>query len=116
MSESERSEAFGTPDAAEVERLRREVAALREQLEGSAARGSGDSGRLRDLNQLEARIDSLNARNAKLMDTLKEARQQLLALREEVDRLGQPPSGTGCCWPCRPMRRSMCSLPGARCG
>lgn len=39
MSESERSEAFGTPDAAEVERLRREVAALREQLEGSAARG-----------------------------------------------------------------------------
>ncbi|MGL5441557.1 MAG: proteasome ATPase, partial [[Mycobacterium] stephanolepidis] len=45
--------------------------------------------------QLEARIDSLNARNAKLMDTLKEARQQLLALREEVDRLGQPPSGYG---------------------
>ena len=29
------------------------------------------------------------------MDTLKEARQQLLALREEVDRLGQPPSGYG---------------------
>ena len=34
-------------------------------------------------------------RNAKLMETLKEARQQLLALREEVDRLGQPPSGYG---------------------
>jgi len=29
------------------------------------------------------------------MDTLKEARQQLIALREEVDRLGQPPSGYG---------------------
>jgi proteasome-associated ATPase len=29
------------------------------------------------------------------METLKEARQQLLALREEVDRLGQPPSGYG---------------------
>jgi proteasome-associated ATPase len=29
------------------------------------------------------------------MDTLKDARQQLLALREEVDRLGQPPSGYG---------------------
>ncbi|MBF9521184.1 proteasome ATPase [Mycobacteroides chelonae] len=95
MSESERSEAYGTPDAAELERLRREVAALRQELEGSAAHGSGDTGRLRDLNQLEARIDSLNARNAKLMDTLKEARQQLLALREEVDRLGQPPSGYG---------------------
>ncbi|MBI3691018.1 MAG: proteasome ATPase, partial [Mycolicibacterium aromaticivorans] len=49
----------------------------------------------RDVHQLEARIDSLASRNAKLMDTLKEARQQLLALREEVDRLGQPPSGYG---------------------
>lgn len=98
MSESERSEAFGTPDAAELERLRREIAALRQELEDSAIQrgaSAGDTGRLRDLNQLEARIDSLNARNAKLMDTLKEARQQLLALREEVDRLGQPPSGYG---------------------
>nr|3M9H_A Chain A, Proteasome-associated ATPase [Mycobacterium tuberculosis H37Rv]3M9H_B Chain B, Proteasome-associated ATPase [Mycobacterium tuberculosis H37Rv]3M9H_C Chain C, Proteasome-associated ATPase [Mycobacterium tuberculosis H37Rv]3M9H_D Chain D, Proteasome-associated ATPase [Mycobacterium tuberculosis H37Rv]3M9H_E Chain E, Proteasome-associated ATPase [Mycobacterium tuberculosis H37Rv]3M9H_F Chain F, Proteasome-associated ATPase [Mycobacterium tuberculosis H37Rv] len=43
----------------------------------------------RDIHQLEARIDSLAARNSKLMETLKEARQQLLALREEVDRLGQ---------------------------
>ncbi|MUM18742.1 proteasome ATPase [Mycobacterium sp. CBMA271] len=95
MSESERSEAFSTPDAAEVERLRREIAALRQQLEDSATHAPGDAARLRDLNQLEARVDSLNARNAKLMDTLKEARQQLLALREEVDRLGQPPSGYG---------------------
>ncbi len=98
MSESERSEAFGTPDAAELERLRREIAALRQELEDSATQrgaSAGDTSRLRDLNQLEARIDSLNARNAKLMDTLKEARQQLLALREEVDRLGQPPSGYG---------------------
>ena len=51
--------------------------------------------RLRDIHQLEARIEQLASRNAKLMDTLKEARQQLLALREEVDRLGQPPSGYG---------------------
>jgi len=43
----------------------------------------------------KARIDSLASRNSKLMETLKEARQQLLALREEVDRLGQPPSGYG---------------------
>ncbi len=49
----------------------------------------------RDVHQLEARIDSLASRNSKLMETLKEARQQLLALREEVDRLGQPPSGYG---------------------
>ncbi|GAA2048698.1 proteasome ATPase [Williamsia deligens] len=44
---------------------------------------------------LQERVDTLSARNAKLLDTLKDARQQLLALREEVDRLGQPPSGYG---------------------
>ncbi|ABM14253.1 MULTISPECIES: proteasome ATPase [Mycolicibacterium] len=105
MSESERSEAsevFGTSpdsrlsseDAAELEQLRREAAILREQLEDAG--GLATSARAaRDVHQLEARIDSLAARNAKLMDTLKEARQQLLALREEVDRLGQPPSGYG---------------------
>ncbi len=82
-------------EAAELEELRREAAALREQLEQSV--GGSDSGlrSARDVHQLEARIDSLASRNAKLMDTLKEARQQLLALREEVDRLGQPPSGYG---------------------
>nr|AGS49632.1 bacterial proteasome-activating AAA-ATPase (PAN) [uncultured bacterium esnapd12] len=97
MSESERSEAFGTPissdDAAELDQLRREAAVLREQLEVAAGPSGLRSGR--DVHQLEARIDSLAARNAKLMETLKEARQQLLALREEVDRLGQPPSGYG---------------------
>ncbi|OAN27541.1 proteasome ATPase [Mycolicibacterium iranicum] len=105
MSESERSggsDAFGTSpsshlssdDAAELEQLRREAAALREQLENAVGSQSGLRS-ARDVHQLEARIDSLAARNAKLMDTLKEARQQLLALREEVDRLGQPPSGYG---------------------
>jgi len=93
MTESHRSDAFGAHDddeAAELEQLRREAAILREQLNGV----SGGQ-RSREVQQLEARIDSLAARNAKLMDTLKEARQQLLALREEVDRLGQPPSGYG---------------------
>ena len=89
MSESHRPDAFehGDDDAAEIEHLRREAALLREQLRSS--------GTTREVQQLEARLDSLNIRNAKLMDTLKEARQQLLALREEVDRLGQPPSGYG---------------------
>jgi proteasome-associated ATPase len=98
MSESERSEAFGTPmssdDAAELEDLRREAIALREQLETTLS-AQGGLRSARDVHQLEARIDSLAARNSKLMETLKEARQQLLALREEVDRLGQPPSGYG---------------------
>ncbi len=98
MSESERSESYGTSnsgdDVAELEELRREAAALREQLENAVGPQSGLRS-VRDVHQLEARIDSLAARNSKLMETLKEARQQLLALREEVDRLGQPPSGYG---------------------
>ena len=101
MGEFER-EAFGSPrepdlsdeDAAELEELRREAAILREQLE-NAVGSQSIAGSPRDVHQLEARIDSLAARNSKLMETLKEARQQLLALREEVDRLGQPPSGYG---------------------
>nr|A4TB65.1 RecName: Full=Proteasome-associated ATPase; AltName: Full=AAA ATPase forming ring-shaped complexes; Short=ARC; AltName: Full=Mycobacterial proteasome ATPase [Mycolicibacterium gilvum PYR-GCK]ABP45546.1 Vesicle-fusing ATPase [Mycolicibacterium gilvum PYR-GCK] len=108
MSESERPEAgdgtdalgaspdtpLSSEDAAELEQLRREASVLREQL-ADAAGTIGSARSVRDVHQLEARIDSLAARNAKLMDTLKEARQQLLALREEVDRLGQPPSGYG---------------------
>ncbi|MGV0790974.1 proteasome ATPase [Mycolicibacterium sp. XJ1819] len=105
MSESERSGAYSdgssphgsgmsSEDAAELEELRREAAILREQLENAVGPQSGLRS-ARDVHQLEARIDSLAARNAKLMETLKEARQQLLALREEVDRLGQPPSGYG---------------------
>ena len=85
---------MSSDDAAELEELRREAAALREQLENAVGAQSGLRS-ARDVHQLEARIDSLAARNSKLMDTLKEARQQLLALREEVDRLGQPPSGYG---------------------
>jgi proteasome-associated ATPase len=101
MGEFER-EPFGSPrepdlsaeDAAELEELRREASILREQLDNAGgSHGAGHSPR--DVNQLEARIDSLASRNSKLMETLKEARQQLLALREEVDRLGQPPSGYG---------------------
>ncbi|MBX5487310.1 Proteasome-associated ATPase [Mycolicibacterium hassiacum DSM 44199] len=105
MSGSERSEAYSddfrkrdsglsSDEAAELEQLRREAAMLREQLENAVGSQSGARS-ARDVQQLEARIDSLAARNAKLMETLKEARQQLLALREEVDRLGQPPSGYG---------------------
>lgn len=69
----------------ELEVVRAEAAALRRQLADSPDR----------TRELEARVDSLTIRNTKLMDTLKEARQQLVALREEVDRLGQPPSGYG---------------------
>src|ERR1700746_322463 len=74
MGESER-ETFGSPrdpdlsgeDAAELEELRREAAILREQLENAVGTQSARSPR--DIHQLEARIDSLAARNSKLMET-----------------------------------------------
>ena len=86
MSGSERSDGYETSaepdmsseDAAELEQLRREAAALRVQLQEVAA-APGGARNARDVHQLEARIDSLASRNAKLMETLKEARQQLLA-------------------------------------
>ncbi|MFC4604528.1 proteasome ATPase [Rhodococcus kronopolitis] len=76
------------PDSAaraELEALQLEADRLRRQLAQSPEQ----------VRELEARVDSLSIRNSKLLDTLKEARQQLIALREEVDRLGQPPSGYG---------------------
>ncbi|MFT4044198.1 MAG: proteasome ATPase [Gordonia sp. (in: high G+C Gram-positive bacteria)] len=48
-----------------------------------------------DVSELQDKVDNLTVRNAKLLETLKDARAQLVALREEVDRLGQPPSGYG---------------------
>lgn len=52
-----------------------------------------EGGRAAD--DLEQRVGALTSRNTKLTELLKDARGQLVALREEVDRLGQPPSGFG---------------------
>ncbi|MBM7369532.1 proteasome ATPase [Gordonia hydrophobica] len=48
-----------------------------------------------EFSTMQQRVESLTVRNSKLTEMLKEARQQLIALREEVDNLGQPPSGYG---------------------
>ncbi|MFT4199665.1 proteasome ATPase [Gordonia sp. (in: high G+C Gram-positive bacteria)] len=63
--------------------------------EQGSGRAGGQSRPTGTAEQLQERVENLSARNAKLLETLKEARQQLVALREEVDRLGQPPSGYG---------------------
>ena len=56
----------------------------------------------RHLRQLEERLAAAQAQIARAMDnnerlvaTLKEARAQIVTLKEEVDRLAQPPSGYG---------------------
>src|SRR6476619_7736376 len=45
--------------------------------------------------EAEGRAAFLSERNDKLAGTLRDAREQLITLKEEVDRLGQPPSGYG---------------------
>src|SRR3954463_15810623 len=47
------------------------------------------------LAKAEGRASFLSERNDKLAGTLREAREQLVTLKEEIDRLGQPPSGYG---------------------
>ena len=47
------------------------------------------------LREAEASLASVTGQNERLADTLREARDQIVALKEEVDRLAQPPSGFG---------------------
>jgi proteasome-associated ATPase len=78
--------------AAQIRFLEEEVALLRRKITESPRH-------VRILEQRLAesagRLAQLSTRNDKLTETLKEARSQLVALREEVDRLAQPPSGYG---------------------
>ncbi|GGL17456.1 proteasome-associated ATPase [Sphaerisporangium melleum] len=47
------------------------------------------------LHELQANLAAVTGQNERLVATLKEARDQIVALKEEVDRLAQPPSGFG---------------------
>ncbi|HEX4726208.1 MAG TPA: proteasome ATPase [Jatrophihabitans sp.] len=47
------------------------------------------------LAETQSRVASLTDRNDRLATTLRDARDQLVTLKEEIDRLAQPPSGYG---------------------
>jgi proteasome-associated ATPase len=98
----------GSVDGPDEVRARRErdVAALLSQISyleeeiGLLRRKVADSPRqVRALEEriaeAEGRAAFLSERNDKLAGTLRDAREQLVSLKEEVDRLGQPPSGYG---------------------
>src|SRR5579875_2867163 len=72
--------------------LEEEVAALRSKLAETPR-----SSRLLEerLAQTEAAPATITGQNERLTATLREARDQIVALKEEVDRLAQPPSGFG---------------------
>src|SRR3989442_12489113 len=79
-------------ESAQIRFLEEEVALLRRKLTESPRHARLLEQRLAEASE---GVSPLTGRNAKLVDTLREARSQLLALREEVDRLAQPPSGYG---------------------
>src|SRR6185437_7562158 len=76
----------------QVSFLEEEVAALRSKLADSPRTSRLVEERLA---QTEAALASLTGQNERLTGTLREARDQIVALKEEVDRLAQPPSGFG---------------------
>jgi proteasome-associated ATPase len=47
------------------------------------------------LQALQAELAATTAQNRRLADTLRDARDQIVALKEQVDALAQPPSGYG---------------------
>jgi proteasome-associated ATPase len=76
----------------QIRQLNDEVAQLRRRL---AVAPTDTRPLQRQLTESSERIAALSERNEKLVITLREARSQLLQLKEEVDRLAQPPSGYG---------------------
>jgi proteasome-associated ATPase len=76
-------------------RLRRteeELASLQRRLVESPTRSSALESRVA---QLQASLDSTVTQNERLARTLRDARDQIVTLKSEVDRLAQPPSGFG---------------------
>ncbi|CAM3738407.1 proteasome ATPase [Nocardiopsis rhodophaea] len=77
---------------AQVSYLEKELSVVRRKLADSPRHVRLLEDRLREA---QANLAAANGQNERLVATLKEARDQIVALKEEVDRLAQPPSGFG---------------------
>jgi proteasome-associated ATPase len=77
---------------AEVSALQDEVDVLRRRLTESPRHLRALEERVSDL---QTNLAAVTTQNERLVSTLKEARDQIVALKEEVDRLAQPPAGFG---------------------
>jgi proteasome-associated ATPase len=77
---------------AQISFLDEEIAVLRRRLADSPRQVRMLEDRLREA---EGSLSGVTAQNERLAATLREARDQIVALKEEVDRLAQPPSGFG---------------------
>ena len=76
----------------QISYLEEEISLLRRKVADSPRQARALEERIAEA---EGRAAFLSERNDKLSSTLRDAREQLVTLKEEVDRLGQPPSGYG---------------------
>jgi proteasome-associated ATPase len=73
----------------------REIAYLRAEVEHLRRRLGTERSTDSRLGELEAKLAATSSQNERLTSTLREARDQIVTLKEEVDRLAQPPTGFG---------------------
>src|SRR6476619_2878973 len=78
--------------ASQVRFLEAEVHDLRRRLSEGPAHSRGLELRLADT---QRSLSAVTSQNDRLAETLREARDQIMKLKEEVDRLAQPPAGFG---------------------
>ena len=95
MSNDEITPGGGQPG----EPLGRSADALRSEVEGLREASRHSPQRTRELESrmahLQTSLTTLSTQNERLVRTLKEAREQIVTLKQEVDRLAQPPSTFG---------------------
>jgi proteasome-associated ATPase len=98
-SDSDDQEIRASRNEKDVHELTTQVSFLEEEVSMLRRRLTESPRHLRVLEErlaeAQSRVATLTERNEKLTSTLREARDQVVALKEEVDRLAQPPSGYG---------------------
>jgi proteasome-associated ATPase len=98
-SDSDDQETRASRNEKDVHELTTQVSFLEEEVSMLRRRLTESPRHLRVLEErlaeAQSRVATLTERNEKLTSTLREARDQVVALKEEVDRLAQPPSGYG---------------------
>ncbi|WP_193606933.1 proteasome ATPase [Nocardioides lijunqiniae] len=94
MSDGVSSNNGRSPDELEsqVRFLEAEVSDLRRRLSDAPTYSRGVDLRLADA---QRSLSAVTSQNERLAETLREARDQIMKLKEEVDRLAQPPAGFG---------------------
>ncbi|MCE0538434.1 proteasome ATPase [Kineosporia rhizophila] len=87
---TDHSSGYGLDETA----LRREIVRLQQEVERlSATRIPGAAGD--EIDRLRAQVNQLGSQNERLASTLRDAREQIVQLKAEVDRLAQPPNTFG---------------------